>query len=83
VPGARWSPLAPTPPSPGWASGDSAFAYAANEVLTSLTGRSFAGQAARAATQGVDRGTELAGDVTAGRTLGIEVGKRVSRELGR
>ena len=29
VPGARWSPLAPTPPSPGWASGDSAFAYAA------------------------------------------------------
>ena len=52
VPGARWSPLAPTPPSPGWASGDSAFAYAANEVLTAFTGRSFAGPAALAATQG-------------------------------
>ncbi len=44
VPGARWSPLAPTPPSPGWASGDSAFAYAADEVLTAFTGRSSAGQ---------------------------------------
>jgi Na+-transporting NADH:ubiquinone oxidoreductase subunit NqrB len=81
VPGARWSPLAPTPPSPGWASGDSAFAYAADGVLTAFTGRSFAGQAARAATQGVDRGTELAGDVTAGRTLGTKVGKLVWRKL--
>jgi hypothetical protein len=81
VPGARWSPLAPTPPSPGWASGDGAFAYAANEVLTSFTGRTFAGQAARAATQGVDRGTELPGDVTAGRTLGTKVGKLVLRKL--
>jgi hypothetical protein len=81
VPGARWSPLAPTPPSPGWASGDSAFAYAANEVLTSFSGRSFTGQAARAASQGVDRGTELPGDVTAGRTLGTKVGKLVLRRL--
>jgi len=83
VPGARWTPLASTPPSPGWASGDSAFAYAADEVLTAFTGRSFAGQAARAATQGVDRGTEVPGDVTAGRTLGTKVGKLVSRRLGR
>ena len=82
VPGARWSPLAPTPASPGWASGDSAFAYAANEVLTAFTGRSFAGQAARAATQGVDRGTELPGDVAAGRTLGTKVGELVWRKLG-
>jgi Na+-translocating ferredoxin:NAD+ oxidoreductase RnfD subunit len=83
VPGARWSPLAPTPPSPGWASGDSAFAYAANEVLTAFTGHSFAGQAARAATQGVDRGTELPGDVTAGRILGTKVGKLVWGKLAR
>ena len=83
VPGARWSPLASTPPSPGGVSGDSAFAYAADEVLTAFTGRSFAGQAARAATQGVDRGIELPGDVTAGRTLGTKVGKLVSRRLAR
>ena len=81
VPGERWSPLAPTPASPGWASGDSAFAYAAGEVLTALTGHSFAGQAARAATQGADRGTELPGDVTAGRTVGTKVGKLVRRKL--
>ena len=81
VPGVRWSPLAPTPPSPGWASGDSAFAYAADEVLTAFTGRSFAGPAARAATQGVDRGTELPGDVKAGRSVGAQVGKLVWRKL--
>jgi hypothetical protein len=82
VPGARWSPLAATPPSPGGASADSAFAYAADEVLTAFTGRSFAGPAARAATQGVDRGIELPGDVTAGRTLGTKAGKLVWRRLG-
>ena len=81
VPGARWSPLAPTPPSPGWASGDSAFAYAAAEVLTASTGHSFAAQAARAATQGVDHGTELAGDVRAGRTIGTKVGQLALRKL--
>ena len=83
VPGAGWSALAPTPPSPGWPSGDAAFAYAANEVLTSISGRSFAGPAARAATQGVERGTELAGDATAGRILGTKVGKLVLRDLAR
>jgi hypothetical protein len=81
VPGARWSPLAPTPSSPGWASGDSAFAYAAAEVLKASTGRSFAGPAARAATQGVDRGTELAGDATAGHTVGTKVGRLAWRKL--
>ncbi len=44
VPGEGWTPLAPTPASPGWASGDSAFASAAGEVLTALTGHSFAGR---------------------------------------
>jgi Na+-transporting NADH:ubiquinone oxidoreductase subunit NqrB len=81
VPGARWRPLSATPPSPGGASGDSAFAYAADEVLTAFTGRSFAGTAARAATQGLDRGIELPDDVTAGRTLGKTVGKFVSRKV--
>jgi hypothetical protein len=83
VPGARWTPLAPTPPSPGWASGDSAFAYAASHVLTALTGRSFSATAVRAATQGLDRGTELPGDVAAGRTAGLKVGRLVSRKLAR
>ncbi len=81
VQGARWSPLAPTPPSPGWASGDSAFAYAADEVLTAFSGRSFASQAARAAKQGVDRGTELPGDAAAGRTIGTKVGRLVWHKL--
>jgi hypothetical protein len=82
VPGERWSPLAPTPASPGGASGDGAFAYAADGVLTAFTGHSFAGRAACAATQGADRGTELSGDVAAGRTLGTRVGKLVWRKLG-
>jgi hypothetical protein len=81
VPGDRWTALAPTPASPGWASGDSAFAYAAGGVLTALTGHSFAGQTARAATQGADRGTELSADVAAGRTLGTKVGKLVRHKL--
>jgi hypothetical protein len=72
VPGERWTPLAPTPASPGWASGESAFAYAADGVLTALTGHSVARQAARAAAQGVDRGTELAADARAGRLLGTK-----------
>jgi hypothetical protein len=81
VPGASWSPLAPTPPSPGLAAGDSAFAYAANEVLAAFGHRSFAAAAAKAATQGAERGTELEGDVTAGRTHGTKVGKLVLRKL--
>ncbi len=81
IPGVHWSPLAPTPPSPAWASGDAAFAYAAAEVLTTFTGRSVAERAARAATQGVDRGTELPGDVTAGRALGTKVGRLVLGKL--
>ena len=75
VDGARWTPLAPTPASPGWVSSDAAFAYAADSVLTALTGRSFDRQAARAASAGVDDGVELAIDAAAGRKLGNEVGK--------
>jgi hypothetical protein len=57
-------------------SGPSAFAYAANEVLTALTGRSFAPEAARASRAGLENGIELRADETAGRTVGIVVGKR-------
>ncbi len=81
VRGARWSPLAPTPPSPGGPSADSAFADAASAVLTAFTGRSFAGEAAQAATEGRDRGTELSGDVVTGRALGTKVGKLVLAKL--
>jgi hypothetical protein len=81
VPGARWTPLTPTPASPGFVSGDAAFAYAANAVLTSFAGRSFAEQAERAARQGALRGTELQDDVAAGRELGTKVGRLVLRKL--
>ena len=50
-------------------------------MLTAFSGRSFAGPAARAATQGAGRGIELPGDVTAGRALGTKVGKLVWRKL--
>ena len=80
VPGARWSPLAPTPASPGWASGDSAFAYAADGVLTALTGRSFAAQAARP--RRGRRPRDRAPGRRGGRPqLGMKVGKLVSRKL--
>jgi hypothetical protein len=82
VVGARWTPLAPTPPSPGWVSGDTAFAYAADEVLTALGGRSFDARAARVATQGVARGIELPADAAAGRALGTRVGELALRRLG-
>jgi hypothetical protein len=81
VPGAGWRPLAPTPPSPGGVSADSAFAYAADAVLRAFTGGSFAAEAARASTQSVDRSTELPGDVKAGRTVGTQIGGRVARKL--
>ena len=75
IDGARWTPSAPTPASPGWVSSDAAFAYAADAVLTGLTGRSYDRQAVRASSAGVDDGVELAVDATAGRKLGSEVGK--------
>ena len=76
VSGASWAPPAPTPASPGWVSGPSAFAYAANEVLTALAGRSFAQEAARASRAGLESGIELRADQTAGRAIGIAVGMR-------
>src|SRR5579884_462520 len=77
IPGARWTPAAATPPSPGWVSEESTFAYAASDVLTALTGRSFAAQAARLAAAGVGAGIETPADEAAGRKLGGAVGRLV------
>jgi hypothetical protein len=76
IPGARWTPLASTPASPGWVSEQSAFAFAANEVLTALTGRSFEREASRSSGAALANGIETPADATAGRTLGIAVARR-------
>ena len=75
VPGAAWTPPAATPASPGWVSEGSAFAYAADEVLTALTGRSFATQAERMSAAGPAEGIETPADEAAGRALGTKIGK--------
>jgi hypothetical protein len=85
VPGSSWSPPAATPASPGYASEGSAFAYAANEVLTGLLGRPFGNEAQAAGAAGLARGIDLPVDVSAGRRIGISAGKaalRRMRELG-
>jgi hypothetical protein len=76
VPGARWTPPEPTPASPGWVSEQSAFAYAAAGVLTTLTGRSFERQAERLGRAGVAAGIETPADEGVGRELGTTVGQR-------
>ena len=73
--GTRWTPVRPTPPSPGWVSGDSAFAYAASAVLTRATGRSFAAAAGRASASDVAAGIDIPADVAAGRKLGVAAGR--------
>ena len=83
VPGASWSPPAPTPASPGYAAEGSAFAYAANEVLTSLLGRSFSRQAQSASEAGLARGIDLPGDIAAGRVIGVSAGKLAVVQLRR
>jgi hypothetical protein len=74
--GAGWTPPASTPASPGWVSEASAFSYAAADVLTSLTGRSFERQAEQVNESGLAGGIETPADVTAGRALGVTVGNR-------
>jgi hypothetical protein len=76
VPGASWTPLASTPASPGWISEQSAFAFAANEVLTTLTGHSFEQEAERASAAALANGIETRDDEAAGRKLGTAVGRR-------
>jgi hypothetical protein len=77
VRGDRWAPPAPTPASPGYPSTNAAFSAAAEGVL----GKAFAARAARAANVGVEQGTELPADVTAGEALGSAVAKRVLARL--
>ncbi|HEX6761687.1 MAG TPA: FG-GAP-like repeat-containing protein [Gaiellaceae bacterium] len=74
--GSRWTPPAATPASPGWVSESSAFADAADAVLSALTGRSFAREAAQASASGLADGIQLPADVAAGRKLGAEAGRR-------
>jgi len=74
--GARWTPDRPTPPSPGWVSSESAFAYAADAVLTPVTGLSFARVAAAASRSGVEAGIEIGAADLAGRKMGAVAGKR-------
>jgi ASPIC and UnbV/FG-GAP-like repeat len=77
IPGAQWTPLVTTPASPGWVSEQSAFAFAANEVLTALSGRSFEREATRASGAALANGIETPADAAAGRKLGIAVARRV------
>jgi hypothetical protein len=74
--GAGWTPPVATPASPGWVSEGSAFSYAAADVLTALTGRSFTRQAEQFSRGGVAGGIETPADMSAGRALGKAVGKR-------
>jgi hypothetical protein len=76
IPGAQWTPLASTPASPGWVSEQSAFAFAANEVLTALSGRSFEREAVRASGAALANGIETPADELAGRKLGVAIGKQ-------
>ena len=76
VAGASWTPPEATPASPGFVSGPSAFAYAANEVLSAMTGRSFAARAAAASRAGLAEGIELRVDERAGQRIGVAVGRR-------
>jgi len=81
--GAGWTPPADTPASPGWVAESSTFATAANEVLSALTGHSFARQAAAAGSSSVENGINLPADVAAGRALGSRVGKLALAEAKR
>jgi hypothetical protein len=81
LPGASWSPPAPTPASPGYAAEGSAFAYAANEVLTAFVGRSFSRRAEAASEAGLARGIDLPIDLGAGRKIGVAAGKAALRQM--
>jgi len=74
--GTRWTPNRPTPPSPGWVSGDSAFAYAAAALLDRATGASFDTAAANASDSGLDAGIDIPADDAAGARLGTVAGTR-------
>ena len=74
--GARWAPPAPTPASPGWVSEESAFAFAADEVLARATGRSFDRTGRAAGRSGLAAGSTPPPTTRAGRKLGAAVGEK-------
>jgi hypothetical protein len=78
VSGARWTPSAATPASPGWVSEQSAFDAAAAQVL----GAPFVREAAALAGRGVTAGIETPADAKAGWELGTSVGKRAVAKAG-
>ena len=65
----------PTPPSPGWVSDESAFAFAADAVLASATGRSSLARPRRPAVGRLEAGIDIPADDLAGRKLGLAAGK--------
>ncbi len=69
--GTRWTPISPTPPSPGWVSDGSAFAAAAGAVL----GQAFARTVAQAERSGLAAGIDIPVDDDAGQKLGAVAGK--------
>jgi Na+-translocating ferredoxin:NAD+ oxidoreductase RnfD subunit len=73
--GAAWTPPTSTPASPGWVAESSTFAFAADAVLTTLTGASFDRQAERAGLSSIENGVNVPADVTAGQKLGSDVAK--------
>jgi hypothetical protein len=77
--GTRWLPRAGivTPPYPGWVSDGSAFGRAAAAVLTADTGSPrYRRTADVEGLSGVDAGTQIPADATAGQRLGSQVGKQ-------
>jgi hypothetical protein len=81
--GARWMPPVQTPASPGWVSEGSAFASAAGEVLTALTGRSFGVRVTRLTGAGLAGGIDTPADEAAGRTLGVRAGRLARAQVQR
>ena len=75
-----WRPYIPTPLSPGFVSGNAAYAAAASRVLGYLfpdSAGSFRRKAAQAANAGVYAGVSFPRDASAGRRLGSAVGSLV------
>jgi hypothetical protein len=76
-----WRPFIATPLSPGFVSGNTAYATAASEVLAYLfpdSASRFRRQASEAGDSRVYAGVSLPRDVDAGRTLGRKVGSLVA-----
>jgi hypothetical protein len=75
VRGEDWVAPTPTPASPGGVAEASAFAYAADTVLSALTHGSFAAVAAQASNAALTGGIDTPGDLQAGRSIGRAVGR--------